>query len=116
VSAQWDIVADQGATFSQVYTWLEADQETPVNLTGFTAAMQVRAEATNALLASFSTGSGGITLGGTAGTITLSAAPETTTAWTFGAGLHDLQLTDSGGDVVTLIAGIFTVVPAITQP
>jgi hypothetical protein len=114
VSAQFDITADQGATFSAVFTWLASDQQTPVNLTGWSAAMQVRAEATNALLASFSTASGGIALGGSAGTITLSASPSTTSGWTFGAGLYDLQLTDSGGDVITLLAGLFTVTPAVT--
>lgn len=115
MAAQWDLSADQGATFSAIFTWLESDQETPVNLTGWSAAMQVRAEATNALLASFSTALGGITLGGSAGTITLSAAPSTTSGWTFGAGLYDLQLTDGSGDVTTLLAGIFTVTPAVTQ-
>jgi hypothetical protein len=115
LSASWDISAGQGASFSLQFTWLASDQETPVNLTGWSAAMQVRAEATNALLASFSTGSGGITLGGSAGTITLSASPSTTSGWTFGAGLYDLQLTDGSGDVTTLLAGIFTVTPAITQ-
>jgi hypothetical protein len=115
VSAQFDITADQGATLSLIFTWLGSDQETPVNLTGFSAAMQVRAETTDDLLASFTTTNGSITLGGTAGTITLSAAPSVTTGWTFGAGLYDLQLTDSAGDVVTLMAGIFTVVPAVTQ-
>ena len=115
MSAQFDITADQGATFSLIFTWLQSDAQTPVNLTGFSAAMQVRAETADDLLASFSTAGGSITLGGPAGTITLAAAPSVTTAWTFGAGLYDLQLTDSGGDVVTLIAGIFTVTPAITS-
>jgi hypothetical protein len=115
VSAQWDLVADQGATFGAVFTWLASDQQTPVNLSGWSAAMQVRAEATNALLASFSTSGGGITLGGSAGTITLSASPSTTSGWTFGAGLYDLQLTDGSGDVTTLLAGLFTVTPAITS-
>jgi hypothetical protein len=114
--AQWDIETGQNETFTETFTWLQSDQETPVNLTGFSGAMQVRAETTSDLLASFTTTNGSIALGGDAGTITLSAAPSVTAGWTFGAGLYDLQLTDSGGDVVTLIAGIFTVVPAVTQP
>jgi len=116
VAAQWDITAGQNETFTETFTWLQSDAQTPVNLTGFSAAMQVRAEVTDDLLASFSTTNGSIALGGTAGTITLSAAPSVTIGWTFGAGLYDLQLTDSGGGVTTLIAGIFTVTPAVTQP
>ena len=115
MAAQWDLVADQGATFGAVFTWLGSDQETPVNLTAYSAAMQVRSEAGSTLLASFSTTAGGIALGGTAGTITLSAAPGTTAGWTFGAGLYDLQLTDGSGDVTTLLSGIFTVNAAITS-
>lgn len=115
MSAQWDITADQGTSFSLIFTWLQSDAQTPVNISGYSAAMQVRSEA-GTLLASFSTGSGGITLGGSAGTITLSAAPSTTTGWTFGAGVYDLQMTDGSGDVTTLLAGLFTANAAVTQP
>jgi hypothetical protein len=116
VSAQFDITADQGATFYLEFYWLESDQATPVNLSAWaSAAMQVRSEA-GALLASFTTTDASITLGGSAGTITLLAAPSVTTGWAFGAGVYDLQMTDGGGDVVTLLAGLFTVTPAVTQP
>lgn len=114
MSAQWDITADQGASFSLQFLWLGSDQETPVNLSGYSAAMQVRSQA-GTLLTTFSTTAGSIALGGTAGTITLSAAPSTTAGWTFGAGLYDLQLTDGSGDVTTLLSGIFTVNAAITS-
>lgn len=114
MAAQWDITADQGASFSLIFTWLQSDAETPVNLSGYSAAMQVRSQA-GTLLATFSTTAGSIALGGTAGTITLSAAPGTTTGWTFGAGLYDLQMTDGSGDVTTLLSGIFTVNAAITS-
>ena len=113
MAAQWDLTADQGATFGAVFTWLGSDQETPVNITGYSAAMQVRSQAGN-LLASFTTTAGSIALGGSAGTITLSASPSVTNGWTFSAGVYDLQLTDETGDVITLLAGIFTVTPAVT--
>jgi hypothetical protein len=115
VAAQWNIGADQGATFSETFTWLQADQQTPVNLTGFSADMQVRTEAGGTLLAEFSTSGASISLGGSAGTITLSASATTTAGWTWDGGYYDLHLTSGAGVVTTLLAGLFTVTPAVTS-
>ncbi len=75
-----DIVCDQGATFSRVFTW-EDSTGVPVNLTGYTGRMQVRETVTAAsTLLSFTTENGGMTLGSTAGTITVTATAATTAA------------------------------------
>lgn len=76
----------------------------PVNLTGFTARMQIRetVESTT-VLHSLTTENGGITLGGAAGTIALTISATDTAAFTFDTAVYDLEVV-SGGDVVTEIA------------
>ena len=76
----------------------------PVNLTGFTARMQIRetVESTT-VLHSLTTENGGITLGGAAGTIALTISATDTAAFTFDTAVYDLEVV-SGGGVVTEIA------------
>lgn len=116
MAANYSIVIDQGATVSRVFTWYQQDGVTPVNLTGFTAHMQVRDEPQGAgnLLADYSTSGGQIALGSTAGTITLTVPAATTAAYSFTSGYYDLHMTDSAGNVTCLLAGLFTVNPAVT--
>jgi hypothetical protein len=111
VSAQFSIGADQGATLSLAFLWLQADGQTPVNVTGFTAAMQVRTQSGGSLLADLGSH---LALGGAGGTITLSVPASTTGAWTWDGGVYDMQLTDGSGNVITLLAGQFTITPAVT--
>ena len=67
----YDIVADQGATFQRVLTWKDSTGAN-VNLTGYSARMQVRRRPSDGeALVSLTTQNGRITLGGAAGTITL---------------------------------------------
>jgi hypothetical protein len=109
-----NLTVNQGATFSMTFTWLQDDGMTPVNLTGFTAEMQVREQAGGTLLTTFTTTDGSITLGGTAGTIVLLASATTTGGWQWDGGYYDLHLTDGFGEVTTLLAGLLNVIPAIT--
>ena len=76
----------------------------PVNLTGFTARMQIRETVeSTAVLHSLTTENGGITLGGAAGTIALTISATDTAAFTFDTAVYDLEVV-SGGGVVTEIA------------
>jgi hypothetical protein len=109
-----DIVCDQGATFTRVFTW-EDSTGVPVNLTGYTARMQVRDTITAAsTLFSFTTENGGISLGGTAGTITVTASATTTAAVAAGCYVYDLELI-SGATVYRLVQGQFTVDGEVTR-
>ncbi len=109
-----DIVCDQGATFSRVFTWQDS-VGLPVNLTGYTARMQVRAtiDAASTLL-SFTTENGGITLGAAAGTITVTATAATTAAVSAGCYVYDLELIN-GATVYRLVQGQFTVDGEVTR-
>ena len=106
----------QGATLSLTATWTDSTG-TAVNLTGYTARMQVRAayDATTTIL-SLTSGAGDITLGGSAGTIAITASATVTAAltapWT---GVYDLELVSGGGVVTRLLEGPATVSPEVTR-
>jgi hypothetical protein len=110
--AIYNITAYQGATYSLNMTW--AIGGTAVNLTNYTAAMQVRenAQATATIL-SLTNGSG-ITLGGTAGTIGIGVSASTMGSATPGNYVYDLEL-NSGGEVTRLIQGAFAIQAEVTK-
>lgn len=107
-----DLDCYQGASFDYTLTW--KTNGTAVNLTGYSARMQVRqtADATATVL-SISNGSG-ITLGGTAGTVLLEASATTTAALAAGQYVYDLELV-SGSYVTRLVEGNFVIYSEVTR-
>lgn len=115
MAAKYDIVMDQGATFSRAITWQDS-QAVPVNLTGYTARMQVRDEVDSSTSAlSLTTENSRISLGGTAGTITLLVSATDTAAVAAGEYVYDLELVSGSGTVTRLIQGCFTVDAEVTR-
>jgi hypothetical protein len=88
----------------------------PVDLTGFTARMQIRetVDAT-AVLKSLTTENGGITLGDTAGTVDLLISATETAAFTFGNAVYDLELIDGSGIVTRLLSGNVSLSKEVTR-
>lgn len=110
-----NFVCDQRANFSRQWTWYtNLARTTAMNLTGYTALMEVRNTA-GTLILTLSTANSRITLGGAAGTITLTVDDADTEALTPGTYDYDLTLTSSGGTTTRLIEGVFTVHEAVTQ-
>jgi len=108
----YNIKAYQGATYDLNLTW--AIGGTAVNLTGYTAAMQVRDNpSATATVLSMTSGSG-ITLGGTAGTIAVAVSASTMGSATPGNYVYDLEL-NSGGQVTRLIQGSFAIEAEVTK-
>lgn len=113
-AATYNIVADQGATFSRVITW-KTTAGTPVDLTGYTAKMQVRVTYSSpSAVLTLSTAAGSIVLGGALGTITITGAASSMTM-DGNNYVYDLELTSSGGAVTRLVMGNFTVRAEVTQ-
>jgi|TARA_B110000285_G_C14787659_1_gene451512 hypothetical protein len=110
--ATYNIEAYQGTTYTLNMTY-KVDNVV-VDLTGYTAAMQVRdtPQATETIL-DLATGSG-ITLGGVLGTIAVEVPATDMAAAVAGNYQYDLEL-DSSGQVTRLIRGRFTVIPEITR-
>jgi hypothetical protein len=108
----YNINCPQGATFDRTFTITVGG--TAMNLTGYTAAMQVR-EAAGAATALLSlTNGSGITLGGTAGTIGVVVAATASAAVAAGSYSYDLEL-NSGGTITRLLEGSFNVTGNITR-
>jgi len=110
-----DMDCYQGASFDYTLTWQTGG--TPVNLSGYTARMQVRDTYDGGSAVVSITSSTGITLGGTAGTIlveltaTQTAAIDATPS---GQYVYDLELV-SGSTVTRLVEGTFIVSPEVTR-
>jgi hypothetical protein len=110
----YDILIEQGATYSQVITYKDAG--VAINLTGFTARMQVRATLESAsTLIELTTANSRIALGGTAGTITLTISATDTAALTSGRGVYDLELVSGSGIVTRLLQGVCTISRNVTR-
>jgi hypothetical protein len=110
----YDILIEQGATFSQLVTY--KDNGVAVNLTGYTARMQVRATLESAsTLVELTTANSRIALGGTAGTITLTISATDTAALTAGRGVYDLELVSGSGIVTRLLQGVATISRNVTR-
>lgn len=88
----------------------------PVNLTGFTARMQIRetVESTT-VLHSLTTENGGITLGGAAGTIALTISATDTAAFTFDTAVYDLEIISGSGVVTEVMSGTVTLGDEVTR-
>lgn len=109
----YDIIIEQGATFTRTVTWKD-EAETPINLTGYSARLQMResVDATSTFL-SLTSGSG-ITLGGTAGTILIEISATDTAALTQ-SGVYDLELVSGAGVVTRLLQGSVTLSKEVTR-
>ena len=112
---QHDLCIPQGATFSRVIRY-KADGAN-VDLSGYSARMHIRpTAASNTLTLALTTGQDGrITLGGSAGTITLSISATDTAAITAGRYVYDLELISAGGIVTRLLQGVVTVSANVTR-
>lgn len=116
VAAVHDITIEQGATFLMSLLWKD-NAGAPINLTGYTARMQVRRKYnSDAALLSFTTENGAITLGGAAGTIAVSGlATLTDDLPAPSTGVYDLELVGPTGVVKRLVQGSVYISPEVTR-
>lgn len=109
-----NLLCPQGATFTTQLTW--KTDTTPVDLTNYTARMQVRSSwSSDTKIADLTTANGGITLGGTAGTILITITATATAAMPAGVAVYDLELVAGSGTVTRLVQGNFTITPEVTR-
>jgi len=112
---RYNLEIQQGATYSITATWAGSDGNL-VNLTGYTARLQIRESyaATTTLISL--TNASGITLGGAAGTIAITITAAQTTALSApGFGVYDLELVSAGGVVTRLLEGDVTISAEVTR-
>ena len=106
VAGRYDIVIQQGETFSRVFTY-QNSAGTAINLTGYTARMHIRDRAeSSSLVLELTNGNSRIALGGVAGTVTLTiAATDTVNLPSEFQGVYDLELISGGGVVTSFLRG-----------
>lgn len=110
---KYNFNAPQGATFSRTLTY-KADN-VAVNLTGFSARMQVRKNVTDSSTILSLVSPTNITLGGAAGTITVTVTATAMAAVAAGTYVYDLEIESGSGIVTRLIEGKFIVTPEVTR-
>ena len=113
-AAQYNITIEQGATWRLSLTWKDV-AGAPIDLTSYTARMQVRqAYGTADALLNLSSGAG-ITLGPSTGAITLTASAAQTAAIAARNGVYDLEMVAPDGTVTRLLQGSVTISPEVTM-
>lgn len=114
-AAQHDFTIEQGATFTRAFRWLDATGNV-VDLTGFTARMQVRANvASPDVLLELTTANDRLVIEPTLGRVSISLDATTTAAITWRKGVYDLELVSGAGEVTRLVAGQITVSREVTR-
>lgn len=113
-AGNYDLYIEQGATFNKQLTWKDSVGN-PVNLTGYTARLQIRTSLTESTTIASLTQGSGITLGGALGTIVLLLSAVQTAAITQTKGVYDLELQSGDGTVTRLLEGKVTIKPEVTR-
>ncbi|GAA3136724.1 hypothetical protein GCM10010466_29430 [Planomonospora alba] len=108
-SYHWKI--DQGSTVRKVVRWLKNDS--PVDLTGWSARLEIRDRHGGTLLHRMTSGDSSIGLAAD-GTISLHIPAATSTAWKWLVGVYDLELITPEGEPVRLLEGPVTLSPEVT--
>lgn len=106
----YNFTLNQGATFNKQMTVKE--NNSPLNLTGYTAAMQLRSTYDSSTVALSMTAA---VLNATQGILSISATATATAALEEGIYVYDLEITTSAGTVTRLLQGQVTVSPEVTR-
>ena len=114
IPGKYNMLCPQGTTFHKQLTY--TIDSVPVDLTTYTARMQVREKHTSKTsMVDLSTDvNGGITLGDDAGTIDIYISDEVTALLLAKDYVYDLELI-SGSNTYRLIEGKFIVTPEVTR-
>jgi len=113
-TGRYNLTVYQGTTFQLQPVWKIGG--IPVNLTGYTADMQVRYATDTSIIVELSTSNGGITIQPEYGQLTLYISATDTAALPAGVYQYDLNLTNTNdGTVSKILQGAFVVSASVTQ-
>ena len=105
-----NITIDQGTTFSKLITLYNVEDDSLVDLSGYTGSSQMRKHYSSSNSQSFT-----VSLGGVSGTITMSLTSTQTANLTAGRYVYDVELVSSSNVVSRIVEGIVTVTPEVTR-
>ena len=122
----YNFTIEQGTTVVKQFTYKDSSGD-PVDLSGYSASMQIRQTYTSSGYVSSFTGSAaasgseGLSIitsgtGSTKGTVELRINASTTSAYTFTSAVYDLEITKtSDGTVSRLLQGSIVLSPEVTK-
>jgi hypothetical protein len=110
---RYNITVYKGTTFTLAPVWKIGGYA--VNLTDYSAKMQVRAATDASVLVELSTDNGKIVITPALGKLTLTLTSAQTTALTSGKYFYDLNLTAPDTTVTKILEGVFLVNDSVTQ-
>ena len=114
-AAYYDILIEQGATFRKTFVWKDSE-ETPIDITGYTARMQIRRKKSATTVEhTATTENGGIVLGDAAGTVEVIISAADTADFDFTTGVYDLELNDGSDGITRLVEGGVEVSKEVTR-
>ena len=105
-----NIFIDQGSDYSNIVT-VTASNGQPLNLTGFTAASQIRKSYSSSIAYSFNAS----ILSAAFGKVRLQLSAAQSEAIPPGRYLYDVEVTSPSGSKTRVVEGIATITPQITQ-
>lgn len=111
-AGKYNMLIQQGVTYNQTITLKDKQSGLPLNLTGCTAAAEIRATYIDSVPAATFTTYIGL---GTDGKIQLSLTPAQTSAITIERGVYDLELTYPGGVKDRIIQGNVVISKEVTR-
>lgn len=103
----------KGTTFTLAPVW--KIDNLPVDITGYTADMQVRYATDTAIIVELSTDNGRAVISGALGKVTLTLTASQTAALAANNYIYDLNLTAPDSTVTKILTGAFVVAESVTQ-
>ena len=106
-----NLVINAGATFSQQFDLAQSDDSSPLDLTGYTIAAQLRKHAGSSNLTAFTA----TAMDAVNGLILISLTPVQTTSLKTGRHVYDIVITDAAGDKTRVVEGSVLVREGVTR-
>ena len=115
--AHIDLDVYKGSTFVKIIQWKTGIPQTPVNLTGCTARMQIRKAVNDtAVLDTLTTENGKLVIHEPLdGKFKIVIPADVSTAYTFTSSVYDLEIIFTDGTVTRVIEGCLTAAPEVTR-
>lgn len=115
-AASRNITIEQRSTFRAEIQCTPQGSSTPIDLTGYTARMDIRLSAKSEdVIISLTTTNGGLTIDAPNGTISVYISDEQTSLLTFSKAFYDILVEASSGEAYRLVQGTVFLSPGVTR-
>lgn len=100
-----NLIIPKGGTYKKDF-WYKDNDKNVIDLTGYTARMQVREyHSSTSTILDLTTENGGLTITALEGKVSIRVEADVTAAVVTRSGVYDIELVDSSGDVTKFVGG-----------